>query len=98
MSRIRIIGVPLDLGASRRGVDMGPSALRIAQLEGRLESLGHAVQDIGNLAVPGRELIPDDAHPADMLPAIAEVCRDLAARTAQALYMEIGRASCRERV
>ncbi len=64
---------------------MGPSALRIAQLEGRLESLGHAVQDVGNLPVPGRELIPDDAHPADMLPAIAEVCRDLAGRTADAV-------------
>lgn len=85
MSRIRIIGVPLDLGASRRGVDMGPSALRIAQLEARLESLGHVVQDIGNLPVPGRESIPDDAHPSEMLPAIAEVCRDLAARTAQAV-------------
>lgn len=39
--RIRVMGVPLDLGASRRGVDMGPSAMRVAGLEQRLEALGH---------------------------------------------------------
>lgn len=85
MSTIQIIGVPLDLGASRRGVDMGPSALRIASLEARLEALGHTVLDLGNLPVPGRESIPDDASARDMLPAITEICRDLAARTAQAV-------------
>ena len=40
-----IIGVPIDLGAGRRGVDMGPSAIRIADLEKRLEDLGHKVVD-----------------------------------------------------
>jgi arginase len=39
--KIKVIGVPLDLGASRRGVDMGPSAVRVAGLEARLEALGH---------------------------------------------------------
>jgi arginase len=48
---IDIIGVPVDLGAGRRGVDMGPSAIRIADLESRLEQLGHKVQDIGDLDV-----------------------------------------------
>ena len=48
---IDIIGVPVDLGAGRRGVDMGPSAIRIADLEPRLEQLGHKVQDIGDLDV-----------------------------------------------
>jgi len=48
---IEIIGVPVDLGAGRRGVDMGPSAIRIADLEPRLEQLGHKVQDIGDLDV-----------------------------------------------
>ncbi len=43
--RIRILGVPLDLGQSRRGVDMGPSAVRVAGLEARLEALGHVVED-----------------------------------------------------
>src|SRR6266545_3058525 len=49
--KIRIIGVPLDLGQSRRGVDMGPSAVRVAGLEARLEELGHVVEDAGNIAV-----------------------------------------------
>ena len=49
--KIRVIGVPLDLGQSRRGVDMGPSAVRVAGLEARLESLGHVVEDGGNVAV-----------------------------------------------
>jgi arginase len=49
--KIRVIGVPLDLGQSRRGVDMGPSAVRVAGLEARLESLGHVVEDAGNITV-----------------------------------------------
>ena len=46
--QIRIIGVPLDLGQSRRGVDMGPSAVRVAGLEAKLEALGYQVKDSGN--------------------------------------------------
>ncbi len=49
--KIRVLGVPLDLGQSRRGVDMGPSAVRVAGLEARLEALGHVVEDAGNIAV-----------------------------------------------
>jgi arginase len=49
--KIRVIGVPLDLGQSRRGVDMGPSAVRVAGLEMRLEQLGHIVEDGGNVVV-----------------------------------------------
>lgn len=85
MGRIRIIGVPLDLGASRRGVDMGPSALRIAQLEHRLEALGHEVSDAGNVRVPEREELPDVRSALDLLPAITQVCRELASHTAQAI-------------
>ena len=48
---IRIIGVPLDLGQLRRGVDMGPSAVRVAGLQAKLEALGHAVTDAGNITV-----------------------------------------------
>jgi arginase len=48
---IEIIGVPVDLGAGRRGVDMGPSAIRVADLEARLEQLGHQVEDFGDLDV-----------------------------------------------
>jgi arginase len=48
---IEVIGVPVDLGAGRRGVDMGPSAIRVADLETRLEQLGHQVEDFGDLDV-----------------------------------------------
>src|SRR5262249_11179734 len=48
---IEIIGVPVDLGAGRRGVDMGPSAIRIADLEPRLEGLGHRGTGSGDLDV-----------------------------------------------
>ena len=43
MTSIRLIGVPMDLGASRRGVDMGPSAVRYTELRERLEAMGHQV-------------------------------------------------------
>src|SRR6202051_5259427 len=49
--QIRVIGVPLDLGQSRRGVDMGPAAVRVAGLEARLEALGHVVENAGNISV-----------------------------------------------
>ncbi len=48
-SQIAIIGVPPDLGASRRGVDMGPSAIRVAGLKAALEKLGYNVKDLGNI-------------------------------------------------
>lgn len=84
MATIRIIGVPLDLGQSRRGVDMGPSALRIAQLAPGLAELGHVIEQRGNLEIPDRDSLP--AHGArDLLPPIAEVCTRLAVETAQAV-------------
>lgn len=49
--QIEILGVPLDLGQQRRGVDMGPSALRVAGLQAKLEALGYQVTDRGNVAV-----------------------------------------------
>lgn len=55
MRPVHIIGVPLDLGAGRRGVDMGPSAIRIAGLGERIASLGHQVVDHGNLDAPIQE-------------------------------------------
>ena len=51
---VEIIGVPMDLGGNRRGVDMGPSAIRYADLEGRLRRMGIVVKDHGNLTVPDR--------------------------------------------
>jgi len=53
--KIGIIGFPMDLGADRRGVDMGPSALRYAHLENKLENLGYIVKDFGDLYIEGAE-------------------------------------------
>jgi len=52
---VAVLGVPMDLGQGRRGVDMGPSALRCARLEEHLEALGHKVHDLGDVDVPGPE-------------------------------------------
>ncbi len=56
--RIRVIGAPVDLGADRRGVDIGTSAIRYAGLNDRLRSLGHTVHDLGNVFVPQPESQP----------------------------------------
>ena len=50
--KVDIIGIPIDLGADRRGVDMGPSAIRYAHLQKKLEALGYTVEDRGNIEVP----------------------------------------------
>ncbi|HTX56375.1 MAG TPA: arginase [Candidatus Acidoferrales bacterium] len=77
-TRADIIGVPMDLGASRRGVDMGPSAVRYAKLHDRLRDLGIAeVLDHGNLAVPIREAIEETDGSAKYLDVIERVCADL---------------------
>jgi arginase len=81
MTQIDLIGVPIDLGASRRGVDMGPYAVRAAGLRDALLAIGHEVLDHGNLAVADRGTFPPDARGADFLPTIAVVCADLATRT-----------------
>ena len=53
---ISIIGVPMDLGQNRRGVDMGPSAIRYAGVVERLQELGHSVDDVGDIAIGRREI------------------------------------------
>jgi arginase len=72
--KIRVIGVPLDLGQSRRGVDMGPSAVRVAGLEARLEELGHEVEDGGNIAVAIPEQKKEGAANAKYLKEITATC------------------------
>ena len=85
--KIRVIGVPLDLGQSRRGVDMGPSAVRVAGLEARLEAIGHKVEDAGNVAVAIPEQKKEgDAH-AKYLKEITVTCSkhaDLVLKTLEA--------------
>jgi arginase len=71
---IRIIGVPMDLGQTRRGVDMGPSVIRYADLALRLEKLGYIVKDMGDLKVTLRSTLPKKNGNA-LLAAIKKACR-----------------------
>jgi arginase len=77
-SKIAIIGAPMDLGAGRRGVDMGPSALRVASLNERIASLGYAVEDLGNVHVVQAESVGAGATNARYLNEIAATCVRLA--------------------
>src|SRR5688572_26749636 len=82
---VRIIGVPMDLGAGRRGVDMGPSAMRAANLHSRIKELGYKVQDSGNVYT----VEPEERKPKDQkLKYIDEVlaaCEELADRVDKAV-------------
>src|SRR5690349_12392497 len=89
-SGIAIIGAPLDLGQDRRGVDMGPSAVRVANLNKRIASLGYDVEDLGNVPVDQPESIPEGPERAKYLPQIARTCLRLAHMVEHA--MESGRA------
>ena len=75
MKTVHIIGVPLDLGGGRRGVDMGPSAFRIAGLGERIGALGYTVVDKGDLPAP----IPETQELRDerkkYIRDIAKVCQ-----------------------
>jgi arginase len=82
---IAIIGAPLDLGAGRRGVDMGPSAVRVANLNGRLAELGYEVEDLGNVPVVQRESQGEVHSRAKYLPQIAETCTLVARMVDEAL-------------
>jgi arginase len=79
-AHIAILGAPLDLGAGRRGVDMGPSAVRLAGLNAKLESLGYETEDLGNVAVAQQESTPTSRENAKYLPEIAKTCETLAVR------------------
>lgn len=70
---VQIIGVPIDLGQSHRGVDLGPGAMRHAGLSARLEELGYTVHDSGNLPVPVRESLEHE-RTQRYLPSISKVC------------------------
>jgi len=83
--RVTVIGVPLDLGAGRRGVDMGPSALRVAEVDGRIRELGCEVEDGGDIAVTIAETRdPGDAR-LKYLDEIWRTCETLRDRVSEAL-------------
>ena len=71
--RTRIIGVPMDLGQSRRGVDMGPSALRVAGLQSRIKQLNYIVEDVGNIPVRQAEELERFEHGLPFLATTASV-------------------------
>src|SRR5689334_14126071 len=77
MKPVHIIGVPLDLGAGRRGVDMGPSAFRIAGIRDQIAALGAAVIDKGDLPAPIPETQQPTDHTKKYIHEIASVCRAL---------------------
>jgi arginase len=87
MRNIAIIGAPVDLGAGRRGVDMGPSAIRYAGLKERLEELGHQVHDLGNIVVPIAEQIelPAPGEKLRYLEPLVEINRALARQVSTAV-------------
>src|SRR5262249_29765607 len=79
------LGVPLDLGQERRGVDMGPSAIRFAGLNERVRALGYDVKDAGNLEVPMRETHSPGNHHSKYLNEIAASCKRQAHAVSEAL-------------
>ena len=85
MKPVHLVGVPLDLGAGRRGVDMGPSAFRIAGLSQQLTALGRTVVDQGDIPAP----IPETRHRVDerkkFIHEITQVCDALYASVTTSL-------------
>jgi arginase len=85
MKPVHIVGVPLDLGGGRRGVDMGPSALRIAGLAPLITALGRMVVDTGNAPAPIREMTAEGDPRKKYIEPIAGVCRHVYEVTRRAL-------------
>ena len=82
--KVTIIGAALDLGAGRRGVDMGPSAIRYAGLDGRLADLGYEYLDRGNVGTAVAEALSVVDEHARFLPQIKETCGQIAELVAEA--------------
>ena len=83
-TRVAIIGAALDLGAGRRGVDMGPSAIRYAGLSDRLERAGIEVEDRGNVQAPLAETRASGPERARFLDEILETCARVAGEVERA--------------
>jgi arginase len=86
--KVTIIGVLMDLGADRRGVDMGPSAIRVADLNERLAKLGYEVNDAGNIGVRNAEMMQIGDSKAKYLPEITAACQRVAELVEAALQAE----------
>jgi arginase len=81
---VTVLGIPMDLGQMRRGVDMGPSALRYAGLDERLRRVGFQVEDRGNVEIPERETLPA-AGGFSFLPAVVQACEAMYAASRDAM-------------
>jgi arginase len=86
--KIHLVGVPMDLGAGRRGVDMGPSAIRIAGVAEKLRSLGHTVVDEGDIPTKNPELQRIRDEKLKYLPEIVRACTILAGKVEKILQNE----------
>ena len=83
--QIDIIGVPIDLGADRRGVDMGPSAMRYAHLREKVQLLGRGVDDRGNIEVPIAETCTVDDPRLKYIGCIVPMARRAAGAVATSM-------------
>ena len=88
--RIAVIGAALDLGAGRRGVDMGPSAIRYAGLADRLARLGYGCADWGNVEAAVAEATASGDPQARFLAEIKETCGRIAAVCAAEVISHVG--------
>ena len=75
--KLRVIGVPSDLGQGRRGVDMGPSAIRYAGLSEKMRDLGYEIEDVGNIDVPPAESRVEGSAKVKYLEQVVSVCDEL---------------------
>ena len=82
---VHVLGVPMDLGSGRRGVDMGPSAIRYAGLEPRISALGRRCEDWGNVLAPVAEASPVGDERVRFLAAIKETCERIADKVVRAI-------------
>ena len=85
---VHVLGVPMDLGSGRRGVDMGPSAIRIAGVAGRLTELGHKVVDDGDIVIKNIEELKVGNERARYLPEIARAATVLARKVERIIGLE----------
>lgn len=81
--QVGIIGAPVDLGADRRGVDMGASAIRYAGLEAALQASGHVVRDFGNVAAPLAEGVESGTSHLKYLGPILAMSQELAGKVSE---------------
>ena len=82
---VHLVGFPIDLGADRRGVDMGPSAMRIAKVSDRLERLGYAVVDEGDIPMRNIEEQDEENTKLKYLSGVAGMSHVLCTRVKQIL-------------